>query len=76
MNLMLKKENIEKSKFKISYDMLKKRSKFKQFNPRTLPGRVESTSLFNFVTAQVQGRIYLTRIKPPKNSGMVSDRKK
>ena len=56
--------------------MLKKSSKFKQFNPRTLPGRVESTSHFNFVHRPGEGRIYLTRINPPKNSGMVSDRKK
>ena len=56
--------------------MLKKSSKFKQFNPRTLPGRVESTSFFNFVHHPGEGRIYLTRIKPPKNSKMVSDRKK
>ena len=46
--------------------MLKKSSKFKQFNPRTLPGRVESTSFFNFVHRPGEGRIYLTRIKPPK----------
>ena len=76
MNFMLKKKKFENSKFKISYDMLKKSSKFKQFNPRTLPGRVESTSLFNFVHGPGEVRIYLTRIKPPKNSGMVSDRKK
>ena len=53
MNFMLKKKKFENSKFKISYDMLKKSSKFKQFNPRTLPGRVESTSFFNFIAAKV-----------------------
>ena len=43
----VKKEKFKISKFKISYDMLKKGSKFLQFNPYKHLTGVESTRFFN-----------------------------